>query len=125
MMEPALAAVEGAAAGARESAMIGTGRLHDDRAGGGMRIASRGSDRPSPTVAGIFGDPLARIITLTRRSKNRLVSVRADPVRVVRPPATWRTRSRLTSPSSRASTGHRDLPACCRRSDRVGIPTGV
>jgi len=25
--------------------------------------------RPSPTVIGIFGDPLARIITLTRRSK--------------------------------------------------------
>jgi hypothetical protein len=29
--------------------------------------------RPSSTVIGIFGDPLARILTLTRRSKKRRV----------------------------------------------------
>jgi len=45
MMEAALAAVETVAAGARESAMISACQLRDDRAGGGMRIASRGSDR--------------------------------------------------------------------------------
>src|SRR5262249_30869266 len=31
--------------------------------------------RPQPTVRGIFGDPKARVITLNRRSKKRLVAV--------------------------------------------------
>ena len=51
MMKPALAAVETVAAGARESAMIGACQLRDDRAGCGMRIASRGSDRVQPSPA--------------------------------------------------------------------------
>ena len=32
--------------------------------------------QPSPTVTGIFGDPHARVITLTRRSKNALWNLR-------------------------------------------------
>src|SRR5207249_5302787 len=31
--------------------------------------------RPQPTVCGVFGDPIARVIRLTRRSKKRLVAV--------------------------------------------------
>src|SRR5438445_11302776 len=51
--------------------------------------------RPSPTVTGIFGEPHARIITLTRRSKKGLRDLRPGAARLVRPQATPRPRSRL------------------------------
>src|SRR5207302_663208 len=36
------------------------------------------SFRPQPTVCGVFGDPIARVIRLTRRSKKRLMAVAAE-----------------------------------------------
>lgn len=33
---------------------------------------------PGPTVSGIFGDPYARVITLSRRSKKRVAGAVAD-----------------------------------------------
>src|SRR6058998_2535575 len=48
--------------------------------------------RPSPTVTGIFGDPHARIITLTR-------NLRPGAARVVRPQAAPRPRPGLRRPA--------------------------
>ena len=36
--------------------------------------------RPKARLRGVFGDPKARIITLTRRSKKRCVVVVAEPI---------------------------------------------
>src|SRR2546425_9098667 len=48
-MEPALAAVGNVAAAARESAMIAACQLRDARAGCGMRIVFRDSNRARPS----------------------------------------------------------------------------
>src|SRR4029453_9822398 len=55
--------------------------------------------RPGPTVTGIFGEPHARIITLTRRSKKGLWDLRSGAARVVRPPAPPHSGSRLRRPA--------------------------
>src|SRR5918996_2434961 len=94
MVEPALTAVETVAAGAQESAMIGACQLRDDRAGCGMRIAFRGSDRvqPSPESLGI---PSRASSPSPGGQKNGVRGVQAGPARLVRPQATPRPRSRL------------------------------
>src|SRR5258707_5956717 len=51
--------------------------------------------RPEGTVRGIFGDPKARIIRLTRRSKNAVRCVRPPTQRLVRSHGTSGARSFL------------------------------
>src|SRR5919106_1988159 len=94
MMEPALAAVETVAAGARESAMIGACQLRDGRAGCGMHIAAQGSDRvqPSPASSAI---PSRASSPSPVGQKNGVWGVRAGPAWLVRLQATPRSRSRL------------------------------
>jgi hypothetical protein len=72
MMEPALAAVETVAAGARESAMIGACQLRDVRAGCGMRIAFRGFDRAQPSPAS------SAILSFAKTSSDGLARARAE-----------------------------------------------
>src|SRR5713101_3951897 len=55
--------------------------------------------QPSPTVTGIFGEPHARILTLTRRSKNGLRDLWPGATRMVRSQTAPGARSRLRRPA--------------------------
>src|SRR5918995_1951394 len=111
MLEPALAAGETVAAGARESAMIGACQLRDDRAGCGMRIASRGSDRVqrSPASSAI---PSRASSPSPGGQKNGLWDVRPSAAGLVRPQV-------APSPGSGLRRSA-DLPRC--RGPAGGLP---